>query len=404
MTNFRNHISRGQDGGKFTYNKLFIVGNGFDLAKGLKSRYTDFMKYYFLKLISSSKDSTNSDVPNVNGIKPKIISNYFDDDLFHVGIKNKAWSFSPFINLTDIDNYSFVEIREKIINDAHFEILPKGDFSKSLLSVSDNWVDIESLYFRSVYKNKNKIEDVRTFNSQLIFIKKLLIEYLSEESKKLELDSGFSSDINKLIRSPLEIHKLKPKPKEELPNPTIGHFYFVNFNYTDILKTELRNLDIPRSKYTINNIHGVIGGFGAVDPINDESTLDKIIFGFGDESSDEYKQLLDLNKREVLENIKTYSYLVDENYDKLNQFINEGSPYQVVILGHSCQLSDKVLLNEIFKNDNCFSIKIYQHEGVNDYKEKNMNISRIIEDPLSLRNKVFRYDEKDQVPQVNKLA
>ena len=398
MTNLKNHISRGSDGGTFTYNKLFIVGNGFDLAKGLKSRYTDFMKHYFLKLISNSKNSTSNNLRFASvDQKTPLISNYFEDALFCVGIKNKPGFFSPFINLNKIDDCSFVEIRKKMLDDIHFEILPKGDFYKSLLNVSDKWVDIESLYFRKVYENKDKIEDVRIFNKQLNFIKKLLIEYLSEESKNLDLDSDFSSVIDKLIRSSLQTYKLKPE--EILPKTTIGHFYFVNFNYTDILKNELRELKIPRSKYTINNIHGMIEGFDIGKPTDHESILDKIIFGFGDESSYEYKQLLDLNKREVLENIKTYSYLADENYDNLNHFINRGSLYQVVILGHSCQLSDKVLLNEIFKNDNCFSIKIYHYGGIDDYKEKNMNISRIIEDSVSLRNKVFRYDEKDEVPQ-----
>ena len=39
MSNFRNHMSVGS---QFNYKKLFIIGNGFDMATGLKSGYKDF--------------------------------------------------------------------------------------------------------------------------------------------------------------------------------------------------------------------------------------------------------------------------------------------------------------------------------------------------------------------------
>lgn len=48
-------------------------------------------------------------------------------------------------------------------------------------------------------------------------------------------------------------------------------------------------------------------------------------------------------------------------------------------MGHSCGLSDRVLLNSVFENENCKSIKIYYYQKskeANDYFEKVLDISR----------------------------
>lgn len=125
-----------------------------------------------------------------------------------------------------------------------------------------------------------------------------------------------------------------------------------------------------------------------------------MIFGYGDEDSLKFKELLEINEDEFIENIKTYKYLSSDNYDSLNHFINAKELYQVIIIGHSCQLSDKVLLNEVFSNDNCFSIKIYHYKGSKEFRKKTMSISRIIDDSKLLRNKIFRFDEQNSIPQI----
>jgi hypothetical protein len=55
------------------------------------------------------------------------------------------------------------------------------------------------------------------------------------------------------------------------------------------------------------------------------------------------------------------------------------SQYEVFIMGHSCGLSDRILLNSIFENPNCQSIKIFYHQknkNENDFFEKTQEISR----------------------------
>jgi hypothetical protein len=379
MTDLSRHLSSNS----LVYNRLFILGNGFDLALGLKSGYNDFMKYYFNQLILSS---IQSNVPNK---KNEIRHNFFEDDLFIVGITTPMDQPKSYLKMiiNNTDDLSFKEFMLKISDAKSFKLAPKGEFIFRLLNQinKENWVDIELLYFDVVYQNRYNKSLVLQFNEQLKFLKKTLINYLKELIKKIYLSDDLKQSMNKIFNSELEYEKLKPK--SEIIKSIVNKNYFLNFNYTQLLNNVLSDTDL--NKIEINNIHGTIN----------DSDLEKIIFGYGDEDSKKFKELLEFNEDELIENIKTYKYLSSINYDSLNHFINSNSLYQVIIIGHSCQLSDKVLLNEIFTNVNCFSIKIYHYQGSKGFIKKTMSISRITEDPKMVRNKVFRFDIQNTIPQ-----
>ena len=105
-----------------------------------------------------------------------------------------------------------------------------------------------------------------------------------------------------------------------------------------------------------------------------------IVFGYGDEMDPHYEKIENLNNNEFLRNIKSFGYSRTDNYQRVLRFI-EGkyNPFTVKILGHSCGLSDRILLNTIFEHPNCKAIKIYYYqksETENDYFEKTQEISR----------------------------
>jgi len=121
--------------------------------------------------------------------------------------------------------------------------------------------------------------------------------------------------------------------------------------------------------FTLVNIHG---------GLSDQSN--PIIFGYGDEIDSHYEKIENLNNNELLKNIKSFGYFRTNNYQRVNSFIEgEGKGFTVKILGHSCGLSDRILLNTIFDHPNCKAIKIYYYqksETENDYFEKTQEISR----------------------------
>lgn len=153
----------------------------------------------------------------------------------------------------------------------------------------------------------------------------------------------------------------------------IDNYLFLNFNYTDTHKYFVDN-----QIYTSSiNIHG--------DLTDNPNT--PIIFGFGDELDKNYKELEDKNNDEFLRYIKSINYLRNENYRKLNEYL-EIQPYQVIILGHSCGTSDRTLLNTIFEHDNCVSIIPFIRTDQDDYQDRIINIYRNFTDKKKLRDRV----------------
>ena len=150
---------------------------------------------------------------------------------------------------------------------------------------------------------------------------------------------------------------------------------FLNFNYTSTA-----DLYIPKgSEFRVNHIHGELG--------NDKNP---IIFGYGDELDDDYKEISKLNDNDYLKNIKSIRYLETDNYRKLLSFI-DSAPFQIYIMGHSCGNSDRTLLNTLFEHKNCVSIKPFYYEkpdGSDNYIEIIQNISRNFNDMRLMRDRV----------------
>src|SRR5690606_18117762 len=94
-----------------------------------------------------------------------------------------------------------------------------------------------------------------------------------------------------------------------------------------------------------------------------------IIFGFGDEYDKSYGEFENFKNKELFRHIKSFGYFKTSNYHDLIRFLGEGD-FQVYILGHSCGLSDRTMLKQVFENENCKSIKIFYHQlndNTNDY-------------------------------------
>lgn len=119
-------------------------------------------------------------------------------------------------------------------------------------------------------------------------------------------------------------------------------------------------------------------------------TENTVNFGFGDEMDDDYQSIENMDKNEYLKNFKSFQYLQNSNYKQLLDFIDTNK-FQVVILGHSCGLSDRTLLNTIFEHTNCRSIKVYYHQkddGSDNYTEIIQNISRHFNKKKLMREKI----------------
>ncbi len=160
----------------------------------------------------------------------------------------------------------------------------------------------------------------------------------------------------------------------------------LNFNYTNTA-----DMYMPEDSYhfPINHIHGAL------------NNPNSVIFGYGDEMDEKYKEISKLNNNNLLTNIKSIRYLEGVNYRNVLTFI-ESAPYQIYIMGHSCGTSDRTLLNTLFEHRNCVSIKPYYFQKDNEednYMEIVQNISRTFSDAQKMRDCVVNKQFCQPLPQ-----
>ncbi len=296
----------------------------------------------------------------------------------------------------------------------------RNNFFKSINKKnSENWVDIENEYYRelktivklSSLTIEDKLNQTIILNNEFEQVKNLLEKYLKEKVLdvfNLNLYQDNSGDFFKFqeIITPItitlnkndlleefhkkdlaEIHRQLNKDEEYVSNQS--RLLILNFNYTHTPCRYIENMD---GGVDINFIHGIIGN----------KTENTVNFGFGDEMDDDYQSIENMDKNEYLKNFKSFQYLQNSNYKQLLDFIDTNK-FQVVILGHSCGLSDRTLLNTIFEHTNCRSIKVYYHEkndGSDNYTEIIQNISRHFNKKKLMREKIVNKTLCKPLPQI----
>lgn len=322
-------------------NKVVIIGNGFDLAHNLKTSYSDFIIWYFNKILTNLSKGIDYKDPLVEIITTtRVNSNTFES-------QEDIVKFLEFLKSIDQINFK--------IND---------DFFKRLLSnfMTSTWVDIEATFysqlithFKFLQNNPNSkpsvLEKVNCLNNQLEFLHKELRAYLS--STILNNDEIVNNEI---------LEKLN---KELTSNDYKDSVLFVVFNYTNTI--DFYKKFFSHLKPDVIYIHG---------QLNKDNN--PTIFGYGDEMDTHFRSIELLNENLFLKNMKTFQYHRTNNYKSMLGFLVK-APFEVILMGHSCGLSDRILLNKIFEHEKCKSIKLFYHKKSyvkNDFKEKMFEIYR----------------------------
>ena len=381
-------------------NRLFLIGNGFDISLGLKTKYTDFLLWLLKKHINLAINSgiNYAPFPKYKGdydtfskkYHKKRVYGFSENDLFHVLITG-SYDLSKF-NFEEIDN--LVSLYENL-DRYKIEIKPLNILMIKILDISkDNWVDIENIYFELLKTfinadKRNKIEKKKTtpykeliddINKELTYLSYYLKEYLI--SLRIKISKKDSLRYFKHFNETMKDDEFMNVKSEQVKVKN-GDNYFLNFNYTDSITEVLKHFN--SYTYTQNFIHG---------NLKDE----EIIFGFGDEMDSIYKEIEELNDNRFFKHIKSFHYFKSPNLRQLLTFLNSGD-FQVCIYGHSCGLSDRVMLNEIFEHENCKSIKIYYYND-EDFTIKTMEISRHFNSNQIMRKKIVNKSIDCLIPQL----
>jgi len=405
-------------------NKLILIGNGFDLAHGLPTSYCDFINDFWENIHINYKKDEYKEIVFINEDYYLDIFIWLEKTNDYESLKANLKKCAELLN----HNYDRDVIYSKIGNSNSNTIFKfKNAFFLKInkLNSLQNWVDIENEYYKSLKEiaksNSLEIQEkkkrVNKLNKEFEQVKNILEKYLIEKVyDKYDLynltGDGFElrddyhkfesilkpisllSDNDNLVDefSNLEDKKeieqfLEKEKKEEKHTPKI-HFLIFNYITTIWRYQHIKNTD------NLNYIHGFIND--KEHPIN---------FGFGDEMDEDYKQIENLDENEFLEYFKSFKYANTRNYNNLLNFINSQN-FQVVIMGHSCGLSDRLLLNTIFEHDYCRSIKVYYHEKYNgiekidNYTNIIQNISRHFKDKQKMREKIVNKKFCEPLPQL----
>lgn len=373
-------------------NRLVLIGNGFDLAHNLNTRYNDFIIWYVTTCLETAeKDGEYKDclidIKRNKNIQIQIgeIRN-IDDYVQHYYKKGFSEVSSDRIGFGDILNTTYSNPFQIKINSSFFKLL--------LTKCSTiNWVEIENEYYiflKKILDSENEDSKVRTLE-KLHVIFPFIIDRLTDYLKTLSLPqpiSGYKDIFDSHILEK-DVVNTKNVVGSRLPDETL----VLNFNYTpttDIyFKKPNAKFISPHNRKTVNFIHGEIN-----NPEN------PIIFGFGDELDKAYEKMELQTNRGFFSFIKSFWYFKTSNYHNLVRFI-DAAEFQVTVLGHSCSLSDRTMLNMIFEHENCVSIKIYYHgnKDKNNYTEITQDISRQFRNKQQLRRKIVPFDKSEPMPQ-----
>lgn len=411
-------------------NRIIIIGNGFDLAHGLNTRYEDFINWYWDKRIDAFAGNIT-----------KISEDYLCRLRINDGVGFSCWNVFAFESSCFKDfrgnrKYSGYNIIKEMQNNTKTFSIDFTPFFRTILQSIETkgWVDIEHEYYQLLKlsitePNKFGITP-KALNEQLEYIRILLAEYLLSldcssvqpnsdiceciyeginpndisissmqyyDDYCAELTDMEKEDFQSFMRQYditsvtfSEIQEINQKHIHERPNrikyndeekrilkliTKPKNVLLLSFNYTPLVRMYNKK-DIGVSNY----IHGELSNPGS------------IIFGYGDELDDDYRNILQSGNNEFLTNIKSIKYLETTKYREMLAFI-ESSPYQVYIMGHSCGNSDRTLLNTLFEHKNCVSIKPFYYkkeDGTDNYIEIVQNISRNFGDMKLMRDRVVK--------------
>lgn len=315
---------------------LVIVGNGFDMAHGLKTSYSNFIEYLVDNKFKNREKY--SDLFEFDGSLSPSLKNY--QEIINASIGN------PYFRVFKTENLFFTRITKKL-----FEL---------------NWCDIEREYFNELSRiGKDKgYESARDLNFDFEIVKNYLSEYLKNEQSKFEK---------------IEVYE------KYFSNLSSEESLILNFNYTNTVSNYIQsnNLDLIQ-------IHGEL-----------ERDDNPIIFGFA-ANNKECREFLQFEDKEFMRNIKKHNYKRTKEEDRLIEFLEKNERIEVSIIGHSCGLSDKLILNQIFNNSNVIEIRIYYYKNYEHYFETQVNIDRIMDNDLNF-SKLINYADSLFIPQKKEL-
>lgn len=239
-------------------------------------------------------------------------------------------------------------------------------------SILENWSDVEEIYF-------NELNNVCLNYTKL---KKEALELLNKEFDEIII--SLKKYLNKILNNPgITYHINQFNIFFANLNRKYNETLILNFNYTNTLDYYIEGKDNIKK----NDIHGQL-----------DCEENPIIFGFAVNQMDSEK-FLNTGEKEFTKYIKRYLYKKTNKEKALREFLDRTEPINVTIIGHSCGISDHLILNQIFTHQNVSKIRLMYFKNREEYLKQCFNIDRIVKDEVIFSKKIVDITESHRMPQ-----
>lgn len=372
---------------------ILIIGNGFDLAHDLPTKYGDFLKY-------TIAFNRWRDVCRSGCIKAA----------WETADDNNREYLLHFSNLLERDERLFEELSKLISDNLWIDYFEKI-YSKRESAGKDGWIDFESEISKIIQtadeamaiilaEINNGSRTGKMTTHQLYVLAPLLKldgplvhnPYSFEEPVIPDLTKNLLRDLNRLIRC-LEIYLCVYLESDESLNllPDISSLPYLDkvlsFNYTDTYERLYDKTHIIEYDY----IHGKAFLHGDVESNNMVLGIDEYLDESRKNTDIEFIEFKKFYQRihketgclyrnwvdEIKSNAAIYETTgVREEHGKRLKTTTTVSSHKVFIFGHSLDITDRDVLRDFILNDNVQTTIFYLNKT--DYGKKIANLVRII--------------------------
>ncbi|MCG8453438.1 MAG: bacteriophage abortive infection AbiH family protein [Spirochaetales bacterium] len=350
-------------------NRLIIIGNGFDIAHGLKTKYSEMLEHYLSALhskLSSSGKYSDSFIEISHWLECPADYESFKEQFLNNTIDSNSKDFNGEKRILIIDSQG----RRKYFRQRKFMFNLLKDHCQK-------WVDVENTYMKLIIENGNTKKEIEEINKDFEIFRKLMISYLKKQDEEIVVND----DIMKIFDSDKSYNNM-----------------ILDFNYTGTSEKYAKRLNEvdennqEKQRFETIKIHG---------NLYDENNPP--ILGIGDEHNKELVQVSEYdNLNSLFKYNKSVHYLMNDNYKKLLKFLNDNPNIQVEIFGHSCGRSDRTLLKFIFENKNVKRIQVNYHDIKENFLDLIIEVYRHFDDKQMYREKVLDFSKVLRIPQTQK--
>ncbi|SCW57394.1 Bacteriophage abortive infection AbiH [Paenibacillus tianmuensis] len=381
--------------------KILVIGNGFDLAHGLPTKYNDFLE--FLSLIKDMSMYHGNPVNFLNQLKESSVDHYIQkyiEDLIskitdEYKINNDDGKLLKLQDLNTLVNKSKDELIQELIANLKGNLWYEH-FVEAKSYINEGWIDFESEISRVIqvleqYKIKGLFHPRDIVEED---VKKILfsvsVRERSSNTAKFKVDEKLvqelEEDLNKLIRS-LEIflEDCIGKINIEYLLPDIQNIKLdypdkiLSFNYTDTYTKVYK----PERRIDCDFIHGKAD-------IRHNIESNNMVLGI-----DEYLDSTQSSKNTSFIVFKKYFQRIHKetgcDYKDWIQAIQSSSAMsELFIFGHSLDTTDKDVLRELIETEGLITTIFYYNKKV--YASQIANLVKV----LGVDNLISRVHGRDR--------